>query len=171
MRGRAGDVAFYGLLMCVAAAAVVLSILPLHHRSPSTGAITYPVAPSARSTSTQTDRAATDAKGAAGARAAKARAARAAPLTTITATRGPSWVVVRDRSAVGPVLYRGILEQGHRIRLRRPPVWAQVGAAQNVDVRVSGRRIPLGGAALTGVVLTAQGALPAQQGAPGIIGS
>jgi hypothetical protein len=166
MKPRGGNVVFYGLLVCVVAAAIALSVIPLQRNSPSANAVTSP--PYATRT---TSSGARPAAGTAPTRPAKQRSVPARPLTTISATRGPSWVVVRARSAVGQVLYRGVLEQGHRIRVRRALVWAQVGAVQNVDVRVRSRHIALGRAALTGVLLTTQGALPAQPGAPGIIGS
>ncbi|MGH2935419.1 MAG: hypothetical protein ACRDL2_13030 [Gaiellaceae bacterium] len=168
MRQRGGDVAFYGLLVCVTAAAIALSVLPLHRSSPSTSAsgVTASTAPL-----TSTARHAGSARGTKHAHASAARTARPAPALTVDATRGRSWVVIRARSSVGPVLYRGILEQGHRVRVRRRIVWAQVGAVGNVDVRIGRRRIELGRDALTGVVVTAQGAQPAQPGSVGVVGS
>ena len=167
MRHRSGDVAFYGLLVCVIAAAIALSVLPFHRRSPSTAAsgVTASTAPV---TSTAGQAGAT--RGAKHGHAA-ARPLRPAPTLTVTAARGPSWVVIRAGSAAGPVLYRGILEQGHRVRVRRKIVWAQVGAVGNVDVWIGRRPIQLGRAALTGAVVTVHGAAAAQSGSVGVIGS
>ena len=169
MRSRSGDVAFYGLLVCVTAAAITLSVLPLHRSSSST---------SAAGVTAATGHAANTIGNPAGAakatrhvHAAAARQARVLPVVTVEAARGRSWVVVRAGSSVGPVLYRGILEQGDRILVRRRILWAQVGAVANVDVRIGRRRVELGRAALTGVVLTAQGAAAAQPGSVGVIGS
>jgi hypothetical protein len=93
-----------------------------------------------------------------------------APVVTVDAVRGPSWVVIRARYS-GPVLYRGILVQGHRITVRGKAVWAQIGAVGNVDVRFRRSLVRLGHAALTGVILTAQGPVATQPGSAGIVGS
>jgi len=169
MRPRGGDVAFYGLLVCIAAVAVTLSLLPLHRSSPSPSAAG--VTASTGHAASTNESPARPAKATRHAHAAAARRARVAPVITVEAARGRSWLVVRAGSSVGRVLYRGILEQGHRLRLRRRIVWAQVGAVGNVDVRIGRRRVKLGRAALTGVMLTAQSAAAAQPRSVGIIGS
>lgn len=88
---------------------------------------------------------------------------------TVNAVRGPSWVVVR--APAGRVLYQGMLVQGGSLRERGSALWAEFGAAGNVDVRVDGRLVQLGRGALTGVILTAQGTLAAQRAGAGIVGS
>lgn len=167
MRSRGGDVAFYGLLVCVAAAAVALSVVPLHNSSPATPAGGSATA-GHTTTVTPTRPRPTAAKHA---RAAKARPpARLAPLA-VDAARGRSWIVLRAGSAAGPVLYRGILEQGRRVQVRRKVVWMQVGAPGSVDVSIGRRHLALDRAVLTGVIVTAKGVAAAQPGSVPVVGS
>ena len=89
---------------------------------------------------------------------------------TVAAVGGPSWIVIRARYT-GRVLYRGMLEQGHVIRIRDRAPWARIGAVGNVEVRFRHRLVELASAALTGVILTEQGAVATQPGGAGVVGS
>jgi cytoskeletal protein RodZ len=71
----------------------------------------------------------------------------------LTASRGDCWVIVRDGSPAGRVLYENTLRQGSSLRLTvRHPLWMRVGAAFNLDAQLDGR--PLSGLPrMTGNVL------------------
>jgi hypothetical protein len=74
----------------------------------------------------------------------------------VQATRGDSWVEVREDSAEGMELYAGLLAHGRTVRARSDRVWLRLGAAANVDVRVNGERVePLVGT--IAVLLTPRG--------------
>jgi hypothetical protein len=91
---------------------------------------------------------------------------------TLAAARGRSWVVVRAGSSRGPVRYEGILEQGHTLGERGRALWTQIGAVGNVDVRVDGRLVQLGSAALGGVLLSGGHVQKDTAGHPeGVVGS
>ena len=90
---------------------------------------------------------------------------------TIEATRGPSWVLIRLRSARGPVRYEGTLEQGGMLDVQGEVLWARIGAVGNVDVRIGRHSVQLGRAALDGVLLTAGGVRSAMSHPPGVVGS
>jgi hypothetical protein len=69
-------------------------------------------------------------------------------------------------------LYQGILEQGRTIEEHGTNFWAEIGAVDNVDVRVDHRMVRLGGSALTGVLLAARGGRTTPASRPsGVIGS
>jgi hypothetical protein len=74
-----------------------------------------------------------------------------AAVVAITAARGDCWVEARRASARGELLFAGLLVRGQSRRLRASRVWLRLGAGENVDVTVGGRRatVPRG----TGEVL------------------
>jgi hypothetical protein len=65
---------------------------------------------------------------------------------TLTASRGESWMEVRNGSKTGRVLYSGVLAQGRTRSFHAARVWVLLGAAGNVDARVDGTsvRLPIG---------------------------
>jgi hypothetical protein len=81
-----------------------------------------------------------------------AHAPPAAPaVLALSATRGPSWLLVRTGTAAGPVAYEGTLAQGQTMRFGlREPLWIRIGAPWNLDAVLDGR--------------TATGRLPASTG-------
>jgi hypothetical protein len=70
----------------------------------------------------------------------------------LTASRGDCWVVARDSSPTGPVLYEGLLQQGSSRRLRAKRLWLSLGAAANVDVVIDGKPEELPGGTVEVVV-------------------
>ena len=56
---------------------------------------------------------------------------------------GPCWVEVRAASAVGQVLYTGVLEAGDARRYHRRTLWVRVGAPWNLVVRAGGHRLSM----------------------------
>jgi len=63
-------------------------------------------------------------------------------LTSITATRGRCWLLVRDGGPTGPVLYVGILEQGQAKRFRfTTKLWMRMGRPDALDITVAGKAI------------------------------
>jgi hypothetical protein len=84
-------------------------------------------------------------------------------VLALSATRGPSWLLVRTGTASGPVAYEGTLAQGRAMRfgLRRP-LWIRIGAPWNLDAALEGRTATGELPANTGdVVATAAGLKPA----------
>jgi hypothetical protein len=59
-------------------------------------------------------------------------------VLAVSAARGSSWLVVRNRWSHGKVLYAGVLPQGQTVRFRRLQLWVRLGAASNLDVSVNG---------------------------------
>ena len=49
MSKRGGNIAFYGLLLCVSTLAITLSLVPLHHRRPAAGGATASTEPQSAS--------------------------------------------------------------------------------------------------------------------------
>jgi hypothetical protein len=61
----------------------------------------------------------------------------------VAAVRGDCWVSLRRGSASGAVLYEGLLTRGRRARARGGRVFVRLGAAQNVELTVRGKRRPV----------------------------
>ena len=75
----------------------------------------------------------------------------------LRATRGDSFLVVRSRSALGQVLYRGTLERGQKQFFDGQVLWIQLKSPQNVLVRRNGNRVKLPNAVKSqGVFVTAK---------------
>jgi cytoskeleton protein RodZ len=75
----------------------------------------------------------------------------------LRATRGDSFLVVRSRSALGQVLYRGTLERGQKQFFDGQVLWIQLKSPQNVVVRRNGNRVKLPNAVKAqGVFVTAK---------------
>jgi cytoskeleton protein RodZ len=75
----------------------------------------------------------------------------------VIATKGDSFVVARQSSAIGKVEYSGTVEQGQKQRFVGKLLWIQVRSPQNVVVKRNGNRVRLPAAAKTrGVFVTAK---------------
>jgi cytoskeletal protein RodZ len=78
----------------------------------------------------------------------KPAAKRPAATTTyleITALRGPSKVIVNRASATGRVLFEGTLTRGETQAFGGRSFWLNVGAPENLAIRVRGKRIHVDG--------------------------
>lgn len=95
-----------------------------------------------------------------------AREAAAKPATrtrvklSITASRGPSWILIRRESTTGSVLYAGTLTQGRSVVLAGRKLYAEFGALRNLDVYVGQVSVDLSCYANRGVFLTEDGVIP-----------
>lgn len=83
---------------------------------------------------------------------------------SITASRGPSWILVRRESTNGSVLFVGTLAQGRNVVLAGPKLYARFGAVRNLDVQVGQVNVDLSCYANHGVLLTQNGAFPKPTG-------
>lgn len=70
----------------------------------------------------------------------------------LSASRGDCWVLARNGSSTGPVLYEGLLQQGTSTRLKAKRLWLSLGAAANVDVVIDGKPEELPGGTVEVVV-------------------
>jgi hypothetical protein len=160
VKRRRGDVVFYGLLAAAWVVAGAFALWNHQHHATAGGAATVVSTPA---TPTPRDPRASHRHHTGPRRTGRAR------TLSIDAARGPSWVAIRARSAEGPILYQGILDQGRSITERGTAFWTQVGAVENVDVRVDRHAVRLGRSALRGVLLgTGHGSRPQ---ASGVVGS
>ena len=76
----------------------------------------------------------------------------------ITAELGGSWVEAHSGSQTGPLLFRGTLSPGRRLRLdARERIWVRLGAASNLSLTVNGRPPPIELEGTLDVLVTAQG--------------
>ena len=84
-------------------------------------------------------------------------------VLALSATRGPSWLLVRTGTASGPVVYEGTLARGRAMRFGlHQPLWIRIGAPWNLDAVVEGRAATPQLPANTGdVIATAAGLEPA----------
>ena len=95
------------------------------------------------------------------AREAAAKPATRTPVKlSITASRGPSWILIRRESTTGSVLYDGTLTQGRSVSLAGPKLYAEFGALRNLDVYVGQVSVDLSCSTSRGVFLTEDGVLP-----------
>ena len=75
----------------------------------------------------------------------------------LRATRGDSYLLVKQGSALGEVLYQGTLERGQKQRFDGQVLWVRLESPQNVLVRRNGNRVRLPGAVKAqGVFVTAK---------------
>jgi cytoskeletal protein RodZ len=56
----------------------------------------------------------------------------------LTASRGECWLSVHGGSAAGPLLYQGILPQGHSLEFFRRWLWIRMGAPSALTVTLDG---------------------------------
>jgi hypothetical protein len=57
----------------------------------------------------------------------------------LAATRGSCWVMVRQTSATGQIIFEGVLAEGQSRQFTGEVFWLRLGAAANVDATVNGR--------------------------------
>jgi cytoskeleton protein RodZ len=89
--------------------------------------------------------------------AAQRPQAAGAARVELRATRGDSFLVVRSRSALGQVMYRGTLERGQKQFFDGQVLWIQLKSPQNVLVRRNGNKVKLPNAVKAqGVFVTAK---------------
>ena len=75
----------------------------------------------------------------------------------LRATRGDSYLLVKQGSALGEILYQGTLERGQKQRFDGQVLWIRLESPQNVLVRRNGNRVRLPGAVKApGVFVTAK---------------
>jgi cytoskeletal protein RodZ len=63
----------------------------------------------------------------------------------ITAVRGASKVIVNRATAKGRTLFEGTLDRGETRAFTGATFWLNVGAPENLDIRVAGRRVHVAG--------------------------
>ena len=73
------------------------------------------------------------------------RAAVPAAYLEITAVRGPSKVIVNRAGVGGKILFEGTLERGDTQAFTGRRFWLNVGAPENLVIRVGGRRVHVAG--------------------------
>jgi hypothetical protein len=61
----------------------------------------------------------------------------------VRATRGNSYVIVRSKSALGPVQYQGTLERNQKQLFDDKVLWVLLETPANVLVKLNGNRITL----------------------------
>jgi len=57
----------------------------------------------------------------------------------LSAPRGDCWILVRDGSSQGPVMFEGVVRRGGTVGFQGKTLWLRVGAPWNLVVRVDGR--------------------------------
>ena len=62
-------------------------------------------------------------------------------VVLVRAVGGDCWVEARDGSAEGDVLFVGLLAQGTTQQLTAKRVWLRLGAGQNVEIVIGGKRV------------------------------
>jgi helix-turn-helix protein/uncharacterized protein DUF4115 len=96
----------------------------------------------------------------AAASAAPGRNRRPLARLVLTAARGDCWVAVRSGAPNGELLFAGTIFQGDSERFTGRRLWLEVGAGQNLNVTVNGRRVRNFPASEPVVVVTSNGARP-----------
>ncbi|MBA2615155.1 MAG: DUF4115 domain-containing protein [Actinobacteria bacterium] len=77
---------------------------------------------------------------------------------TVTAARGDCWVAVRAGAPNGELLFAGTIFRGETERFSGRKLWLEVGAGENLNVTVNGKRIRNFPRGEPVVVVTANGA-------------
>jgi cytoskeleton protein RodZ len=93
--------------------------------------------------------------------AAGAPLAKPKTTTVISTARGRSWLLIRTGGPNGPIVYQGVLEQGHSLHFAlRHPLWVRMGRPDNVDISLGGRLVGAGALPATpaNMLLTRTGA-------------
>jgi cytoskeletal protein RodZ len=80
----------------------------------------------------------------------------------LTAVRGPSWLLARLGSSLGPVLAEQTLQPGQTARFGlKKPLWLRLGAPWNLVAAIGGRSVSAALPSLTGnVLVTTRGVTP-----------
>ena len=73
------------------------------------------------------------------AHAHKAKKHETPPHVVLTATGGDCWILVRDGSAEGAILYEGTVHPGIVLRFEKVPLWIRAGAPWNLTARLGGK--------------------------------
>jgi hypothetical protein len=79
----------------------------------------------------------------------------------LLAARGDCWLQVRVGSASGPVLYEGVLAQGHALRYTRPSLWLRIGAPSALEATLNGKPLASLPTSTGNVLVTPRGAAAA----------
>jgi len=66
-------------------------------------------------------------------------------VRVVVVAKRASWVELRRDSRTGNVVFAGRLPEGRRVVVASPRVWARFSSAGNLDIVVSGKRLPLTG--------------------------
>jgi cytoskeleton protein RodZ len=74
----------------------------------------------------------------------------------VRAVRGNSFLQVRRGSATGPPLYQGTLERGQRQAFAKTRLWLNIGSPTNLEMRLNGRPIAIGGNTPRVLIVTAK---------------
>jgi cytoskeleton protein RodZ len=61
----------------------------------------------------------------------------------LTSTRGSAWLMVHARSASGPQLFQGVLEQGKSLPVSGKRLWINVDKPENLTVKLNGKLKPI----------------------------
>jgi hypothetical protein len=77
----------------------------------------------------------------------------------LSASRGDCWLSVHAGSANGPLLYQGILTQGHSLRFLRKWLWMRLGDPSALTARLNGRVVASLPAQTGNVLVTPSGVL------------
>jgi hypothetical protein len=90
------------------------------------------------------------------------RKPKAVAALELTAVHGPSWLLARLGSSLGPVLAEQTLQPGETARFGlKKPVWLRLGAPWNLAAAIGGRSVSAALPSLTGnVLVTAGGVTP-----------
>jgi hypothetical protein len=79
----------------------------------------------------------------------------------VTAARGNCWLEIHASSSQGDVLYEGVLTRGDARTFTGKKLWIRLGAAQNLDVTLNGRRVDNLPEGTADVLVTLRGIQPA----------
>ena len=88
----------------------------------------------------------------------------AAASIVLTAARGDCWVSVHLRAPQGRQVFEGTIDRGRSQAFTAKRLWIQVGAPENLVVKINGRRRPLPRGAPATVIVTRKGISPAPTG-------
>ena len=79
----------------------------------------------------------------------------------VKASRGPCWLQVHKRSATGPILFQGTLDQGQKQLFTARKLWITLDRPENLVTILNGhtRRLPVGG--VKTLTVTPRGIRPA----------
>lgn len=96
------------------------------------------------------------------ARPARPPAVRVTPAKLLVqATGGDCWLQVHADSASGKLLYQGTLERGQSQRFVSRRLWVNAGRPENLDLRLNGEPVSIGGTSPVVVLITATSVTPA----------
>jgi hypothetical protein len=73
------------------------------------------------------------------------------------ATTGSCWLLIRKDSESGATLYEGILDPGSQLTFSSKRLWIRIGAGENLEVKVNGRRVAAVPPGVANVVATRWG--------------